>query len=53
MYTKEVNKIVLSSDDDKRLHTFSRVTTYLYRTNAFKVCENEMMVVRDFLLKDM
>ena len=51
MYTKEVNKIVLSSDDDKRLHTFNRVTTYPYGTNAFKVCENEMMVVRDFFVK--
>ena len=53
VYTKEVNKIVLSSDDNKRFHTFNRVTTYPYGTSAFKVCENEMMVVRDFLLKDM
>ena len=31
-YTKEVNKIALSSDDDKRLQTFDRVTTYPYGT---------------------
>ena len=33
VYTEEVNKIALSSDDDKRLQTFDRVTTYLYGTN--------------------
>ena len=43
MYTEEVNKIALSSNDDKRLQTFDRVTTYPYRTNAFKVCESEML----------
>ena len=44
VYTEEVNKIALSSNDDKRLHTFDRITTYPYGTNAFKVCESEMMV---------
>ena len=43
VYTEEVNKIALSSNDDKRLQTFDRVTTYTYRTNAFKVCESEMI----------
>ena len=43
MYTEEVNKIALSSHDDKRLQTFYRVTIYPYGTNAFKVCESEMM----------
>ena len=43
MYTEEVNKIALSSNDDKRLQTFDRVTTYPYGTNAFKVCESEML----------
>ena len=38
VYTEEVNKIALSSNDDKRLQTFDRVTTYPYGTNAFKVC---------------
>ena len=42
-YTEEVNKIALSSNDDKRLQTFDRITTYPYGTNAFKVCESEMM----------
>ena len=43
VYTEEVSKITLSSNDDKRLQTFDRVTTYPYRTNAFKVCESEML----------
>ena len=49
MYTEEVNQIALSSDDDKRLQTFNRVRTYPYGTNIFKVCEIEMMTVRDFI----
>ena len=28
MYTEEVNKIVLSSTDDKRLQTFDKIRTY-------------------------
>ena len=51
VYTEEVNKIALSSDDDKRLQTFNRATTYPYGKPAVKVCENEMMVVRDFFAK--
>ena len=43
VYTEEVNKITLSSNDDKRLQTFDRVTTYPYGTNAFKVCESETL----------
>ena len=49
VYTEEVNKIALSSNNDKRLQTFNRVTTYPYGTQAVKVCENEMMLVRDFV----
>ena len=43
MYTKQVNKIALSSNDDKRTQTFDKVTTFPYGTNAFKVCENQML----------
>ena len=46
VYTEEVNKIALSSNDDKRLQTFDRVTTYPYGTNTFKVCESEMLEVK-------
>ena len=43
LYEEEVNKITLNSDDNKRLQTFDRFTTYPYWTNAFKVCETEML----------
>ena len=33
MYTEEVNKIVLSSKDDKRLQTSDKITTYPYGTS--------------------
>ena len=42
--TEEVNKIALSSNDDKRLQTSDKVTTYPYGTNAFKGCESEILV---------
>ena len=51
VYSEEVNKIALSSDDDKRLQTFNRVTTYPYGTNVFKVCESEMLVVKDLFFE--
>ena len=43
VYTEEVNKIALNSNDNKRLQTFDRITTYPYGTNAFKECESEML----------
>ena len=43
VYTEEVKKIALSSNNDKRLQTFDRIRTYPYGTNAFKVCKNEML----------
>ena len=42
VYTEEVNKIALRSNDDKRLQTHDKITTYPYGTNAFKVRESEM-----------
>ena len=44
VYTGEVNKIAISSNDDKGIQTFDGVTTYPYGTNAFKVCELEMLI---------
>ena len=37
MYTEEVNKIMLSSNDDKRLQTSGRTTTYPYGTNKMMI----------------
>ena len=41
--TKEINKIALSSNDDKRLQTFDRITSYPYETSAGKVCRTELL----------
>ena len=51
VYTEEVNKIALSSIDDKRLQTFDRIRTYPYGTNVFKICENEMLMVKDLFFE--
>ena len=41
IHTEQINKIALSSSDDKKLQIFDKTTTYPYGTNAFKVCESE------------
>ena len=46
VYTEEVNKIAISSNDDKRFQTFDGVTTYPFGTNVYKVCESEMMALK-------
>ena len=43
LYTEGINKIALSSNDDKSLQTFDRTTTYSYDINAFKVCGSEIL----------
>ena len=48
VYTKKANKTAISSNDDKRLQTSNRVTTYPYGTNAFKVCESEMRALKKY-----
>ena len=50
VYTEEVNKIVLSANDDKRLKTYDTIAAYPYGTNAFKVCESEMLNSKRFIL---
>ena len=52
VYTEEVKKIPLSSNDDKRLQTFDRVTTYPHGKNIFKVYESKMMIVRDLFVEN-
>ena len=42
VYTVETNKKALSINDDKRLQTFNKTT------NAFKVCESEMLLIIDY-----
>ena len=43
VYTEEINKIALSSNDDKRLQTFDRITSYRYGTSTGKVCKTELL----------
>ena len=43
VYTEQINKIALISNNDKRFQTFDKITTYPYGTNVFKVCEGEML----------
>ena len=52
VYTEELNKIALSSNDDKRIQTFDKVTTYPYGTNAFMVCKNEMLLKKNKVMYD-
>ena len=42
VYTEEVNKTALSSNDDKRLQTSDKITTYPYGTN-------EMMMINKLI----
>ena len=51
VYTEEVNRIALSSNDGKRLQTFDRNTTYPYGKNDFKVCESEMVMAKDLFFE--
>ena len=43
VYTEQINKIALKSNDDKKLQTFDKITTYPFRTNALKAYESEML----------
>ena len=42
-YTEKINKIALNSNDDKRLQTFDRITSYPYGASADKVCKTELL----------
>ena len=55
VYTEQINKTDESSNDDKELQTFNKVTTYPHGTNSFKLCEIEMLMVKkykDFVFND-
>ena len=43
LYTVEINKIALSSNNDKKVQKFNKITRYPRGTNEFKVCESEMV----------
>ena len=41
--SNDCNAVVISSNDDKRLQTFDKTTTYPYGANGFKECKSEML----------
>ena len=43
VYTKEINKIALSSNHDKRLQSFDRITSYPYGVSAGRVCQTGLL----------
>ena len=47
VYAEEINKIAVNSNDNMRLQTFIKVITYLYGANAFKVCESELIALKN------
>ena len=50
VYFEEINKNALSSNDDKRLQTFDRFTSYPYGTTACKICKTELLNKLDIKL---
>ena len=43
VYTEEINKTALSSNDDERFQTFDKITSYPYGTSAGRVCKTEFL----------
>ena len=43
VYTEEINKIALSSNDDKILQSFDKITTYPCGKSAARVCKTELL----------
>ena len=43
VYTLKLNKIALSSNDDKRLETYDKITTHPYGSSVGKVCKTELL----------
>ena len=42
-YSEKINKISLSRNDDKRLQTFDRITSYPYGASVRKICKAELL----------
>ena len=43
VYTEEINKIAISSNDGKRLQTYDKTASYPYGTSAGKVRKTELL----------
>ena len=42
VFIEEINKVVLGSNDNKRLKTFDRIKSYQYDASTEKVCKSEL-----------
>ena len=45
VFNEKINKIALSSNDDKRLQTFTEITSYQYGASVGKVCKTEPLKI--------
>ena len=52
VYTDQINRIAVRSNGNKRLQTLHKITIYSHGTNAFKVCENEVLLKIDYYKHD-
>ena len=52
VYAEQINKITLGSNDDERLQRFDKTAMDPHGTNAFKVCESEVIIVKDLFLEN-
>ena len=43
VYTLKLNKIALSSNNDKRLQTYDKITTYQYGCSVGNVCKTKLL----------
>ena len=41
VFTEVINKIALTSNDDKRMQSIDLIDTYAYRTSKDRICKKE------------
>ena len=49
VFTKEVNKITLSANDDKRIQSVDSIETYAYRTSKDLVSEKDEIKCKNII----
>ena len=50
IFTENINKAAITSNDNKRLQTLQhKITTYPRGTSVFKVCESEMISLKKYM----
>ena len=41
VFTEEINKMTLSSNDDKKIQSINSIETYTYGTSKYHICKKE------------